>query len=237
MFRREKSNKLDNEGLRRMREAIRQRLEQEEAAAESNDATLVPTEPTYRPSGGATGGGYAYDTLTTDADYPYLGEGTGGAPAPERPFDRGEAEGATPASAAPPWRQEAPAQGTTRASPPGTTVAAGTTWSGILKSSADIRVEGAFDGEIETARTLHVAPAATVKATVRAAIVIVAGHLDGQVECSERLEVLPSGRVSGQITAGAIVVKEGAFLGGQLRMGAPEDFQGNQDRPVLQRVH
>lgn len=237
MFRREKNNKLDNEGLRRMREAIRQRLEQEEAAAESNDATLVPSEPSYRPSGGATGGGYAYDTLTTDAGYSYLGEGTGGSPAPERPFDPEGTEGATSASVTPPWRQEAPAQDRTPASPTVTTIAAGTTWSGILKSSAEIRVEGTFDGEIETARTLHVAQSATVKATVRAAIVIVAGHLDGQVECSERLEVLQSGRVSGQITAGAIVVKEGAFLGGQLRMGAPEDFQGNQDRPVLQRVH
>lgn len=236
MFRREKNNKLDNEGLRRMREAIRQRLEQEEANAEASGATSAPPEASYRPSGGATGGGYAYDTLPTETDYPYLGEGESGAPAPDATFDRDAQADASLGDPARAWRQGQAAQAPMPATPPVTTVAAGTNWNGVLKSSADIRVEGAFDGDIETARTLHIAATASVNANVRAAIVIVAGHLDGQVDCSERLEVLPSGRVSGQITAGAIVVKEGAYLGGQLRMGAPHDFQGPQDRPVLQRI-
>lgn len=236
MFRRDKNNKLDNEGLRRMREAIRQRLEQEEAAAESGAASPAPAEVTYRPSGGATGGGYAYETLATETDYSYLSEGAAGATSTDAVYERARGSDETSADPGTPWRQDAPSTPARSTAPSYTTIAAGTHWSGSLKSSADVRVEGDFDGEIETERTLHVAATATVKANVKAAIVIVAGLLDGQVDCSERLEVLPSGRVSGQITAGAIVVKEGAFLGGQLRMGSAEDFQGGQDRPMLQRI-
>ena len=116
-------------------------------------------------------------------------------------------------------------------------VAADATWNGTLRSSADIRVEGAFDGEIETEQTLHVAPAAKIDATVRATSIVVAGHLTGNIECRERLEVLPSGHISGQIQAGAIIVQEGAFLGGQLRMKSQETAdEGDPSRPMLQRV-
>ena len=47
MFRRDKNNKLDNEGLRRMREAIRQRLDEETAAAgETTQPAYPPATPT-----------------------------------------------------------------------------------------------------------------------------------------------------------------------------------------------
>lgn len=217
MFRRDKQNKLDNEGLRRMREAIRQRLEQEEAAAGTES---LPVEEAYPSTSAADESSYPYESVASDTSYSYTDTT---APVTTPPAaDEGSGWG-TPA--------------TSSATPPVTTVAAEATWSGTLKSSADIRVNGHVDGEIETEQTLHIAPAATVNATVRAATIVVAGQLDGQIDCRERLEVLPSGRVSGQITAGAIVVQEGAFLGGQLRMrGQATTDQEEQTRPMLQRV-
>ena len=225
MFRRDKNNKLDNEGLRRMREAIRQRLDEETAAAGET------TQPAYPPATPTGEGAYAYESLPAEPDYSYLREHEAGQPREE----------AQPAAATEPRADSAPpveqSEWTAPTSPASTMVAADATWNGTLRSSADIRVEGAFDGEIETEQTLHVAPAAKVDATVRATSIVVAGHLTGNIECRERLEVLPSGHISGQIQAGAIIVQEGAFLGGQLRMKSQETAdEGDPSRPMLQRV-
>ncbi|HET8628033.1 MAG TPA: polymer-forming cytoskeletal protein [Thermomicrobiales bacterium] len=226
MFRREKNSKLDNEGLRRMREAIRQRLDQEEAAS---DATAPETgaapEQDYQQPAASREGAYAYEPLPTEPAYTYPRE------TPQPPQ-----EAPAPPPPAPP-AEDAWAPAPVPAGPPVTTVAHDATWQGTLRSSADIRIEGTLTGEIVAEQTLHVAREAKVDATVQAGAIVVAGHLTGQIECRERLEVLPTGHVSGQITAGAIVVREGAYLGGQLRMrGQDTTGDGDHLRPMLQRV-
>lgn len=229
MFRREKNSKLDNEGLRRMREAIRQRLDQEEDTPDATAAEAGGAAPDqgYEPAAPAREGAYTYESLPTEPAYTYPRE------TPQPPQ---EAPATAPAAPAPP-AAEPWAAPPAPAGPPMTTVAPDATWQGTLRSSADIRVEGTLTGEIVAEKTLHVAREAKVDANVQAGAVIVAGHLTGQIDCRERLEVLPTGHVSGQITAGAIVVREGAFLGGQLRMRG-QDTTGEDDhlRPMLQRV-
>ena len=239
MFRRDKSSKLDNEGLRRMREAIRQRLEQDETTAPGTASTEQGYQP---PASGATGGSgaYTYESLSTEPDYSYSGD-AGRSNLAEVP----EAD-ATPSStptADEPWAPGA-APTSLAVAPPAprpavTTIAADATWSGTLRSTADVRIEGTFDGEVVAEGELYIAADAKVDATARAATMVVAGHLNGQVVCRDRLEILPSGRVSGQIQAGSIVVHEGAFIGGQLRMQgqeAGESTDSEQPRPMLQRV-
>jgi cytoskeletal protein CcmA (bactofilin family) len=228
MFRREKNSKLDNEGLRRMREAIRQRLDQEEGASDATapEAGAAP-EQDYQQPATSREGAYIYEPLPTEPAYTYPRETAQQpqeAPAPAPPAPEPPAEDA--------W---APAPVPT--GPPVTTVARDATWQGTLHSSADIRIEGTLTGEIVAEKTLHIALEAKVDATVQAGAVVVAGRLTGQIECRERLEVLPTGHVSGQITAGAIVVREGAFLGGQLRMrGQGATGEDDHLRPMLQRV-
>jgi cytoskeletal protein CcmA (bactofilin family) len=234
MFRRDKESKLDNEGLRRMREAIRQRLEHEEGASgdesleenpyRSTTASGGPSEP-YTPSPSYEP--LTRDPLTRDTDYSFLGSGRA---------DRGvtpvEAPPTLPRSEDETWAPAVPE------GPRVTTIAADTVWHGTLRSSAPIQIEGVFEGEIDTEQDLQIAPTARVEANVRAASIVVAGQLNGQIVCRERLEVLPSGRVSGQIDAGRFVVHEGAFLGGQVRMKPQNNASGSADdgRPMLQRV-
>ncbi|HEY8596941.1 MAG TPA: polymer-forming cytoskeletal protein [Thermomicrobiales bacterium] len=245
MFRRDKDSKetkLDNEGLRRMREAIRQRIEQEEGeqadeVAESSPyrTTLPMATPedynppptSYEPLGRESTG--------RDTEYSFLGtprqERRATPTAPTLP-DRAERQERGGEDAA--WEAVVPAEPT----PMITTVAVDTAWRGTLHSSGPIRIEGAFEGKIVAEGELQIAPEAKVEATVHAASIIVAGQLNGQINCRERLEILPSGRVSGQIDAGRFIVHEGAFLGGQVRMRTPGEraAAGEENRPVLQRV-
>jgi cytoskeletal protein CcmA (bactofilin family) len=121
------------------------------------------------------------------------------------------------------------------AGPMTSTVAADTTWRGTLRSGASIRIDGDYEGQIETEQELVVTADAKVEATVHAASITVAGQLNGQINCQGRLEILPTGRVSGQIDAGKFVVHEGAYLGGQVRMTSAANADGG-NRPMLQRV-
>lgn len=234
MFRRDKdpNPKLDSEGRRRMREAIDQRTHHEEDPYVDRDDQ---EESSYRSSLLSSSLSDSYGSIqpfdTGDGDAP---EASGFSwSRPER--------GVVPVEPPPPARsEEEPWVAPAPAAPAQTTVAADTMWRGTLRSSAPIRIEGTFEGEIDTDEALHIAANAKVDATVQARMIVVAGQLNGRVECRERLEILATGRVTGQIDAGRFVVHEGAFLGGQVRMkGATQGAAagGDEDgRPLLQRV-
>jgi cytoskeletal protein CcmA (bactofilin family) len=99
------------------------------------------------------------------------------------------------------------------------TIGEQTTVDGSFKSENSIRVRGSVQGEIESSRSIVVDNQANVNAKVTAQAVTVAGQVNGQIHCSGRVEILPSGRVIGEINAGALVMQEGAFFEGNLKMG------------------
>lgn len=251
MFRRDKDTKATDDGMRRMREAIRQRVDPDDDTPEGETSE----EPTYRsaPLGQTTSEPYTaktpYEPLsrepnprerepnprdiggmpTREPDYSFLST-----PRQERPSAPPEPPlGRQPQEEQPSWQADL-----TPPEPVSTTIAADTVWRGTLRSTASINVEGSFEGEIYTDQELHVAVDAHVEATVRANTIIIAGQLNGQISCRERLEILASGRVTGQIDAGSFIVHEGAFLGGQVRMrrAGDSDDGADSDRPMLQRV-
>jgi len=91
---------------------------------------------------------------------------------------------------------------------------------GVFKSDSGIRVHGAAKGEIESAKAVFIEENAKVAAKVTAAQIVVAGEVNGELCCSGRVEIKPSGRVTGTINAGTLVMQEGAFFDGQLKMKA-----------------
>ena len=250
MFRRDKDNKLDNEGLRRMREAIRQRLEQEGEAPNDGDETIEASYPTATaaPGGKDDYGQVApfdpdelsgYGQRGDESNYAFLTSGRQDRTLPAIAVPTIPAQVAPSAwvpTEAPSWTQTpAPQEAPAPTGPAATTIAADTVWRGTLRSSSTIQIDGTFDGQIETEQDLLISTDARVEATVHAASIVVAGQLNGQINCRERLEILPTGRVSGQIDAGRFIVHEGAYLGGQVRMtGATNADDGA--RPMLQRV-
>jgi cytoskeletal protein CcmA (bactofilin family) len=91
-------------------------------------------------------------------------------------------------------------------------------FNGTYKSDHSIRIRGTAQGEIECARAVFVEENAKVEAKVTAATITVAGEVNGELTCSGRVEIRPTGRVTGTINAGTLVMEEGAFFDGNLRM-------------------
>ena len=106
-------------------------------------------------------------------------------------------------------------------------LADGTTLTGKISGSGGVRIEGAFDGEIELDGLLVIGPTGRVTCPeVHASSVIVAGAMRGNIR-AERVEIRSSGRVWGDVITASMSTQEGAFLRGQIQMEDEISFGGD----------
>lgn len=95
---------------------------------------------------------------------------------------------------------------------------AGITWQGVLGGSGGVRIEGAFDGDIELRGMVVVDEQGRVTCDhIIAVSVVVAGSVKGNVT-AQRVEITATGRVWGDVVTTSFSTEEGAFLRGQIRM-------------------
>ncbi|HLI26977.1 MAG TPA: polymer-forming cytoskeletal protein [Chloroflexota bacterium] len=107
-----------------------------------------------------------------------------------------------------------------------TVVGRESSFDGKLRSEHSIRVQGEARGEIESKQAVYIEEGARVNAKIVAAEITIAGQVEGQLFSVGRVEIRPSGQVCGEINAAALVMQEGAFFDGQLKMknrGRPEE--------------
>ena len=102
-----------------------------------------------------------------------------------------------------------------------TTIGPTTFVDGKYRSESGVRIHGTAQGEIESAKSVFIEENAKVSAKVTAACIIVAGEVNGELHCTGRVEIRPSGRVTGTINAGTLIMQEGAFFDGNLKMRGP----------------
>jgi cytoskeletal protein CcmA (bactofilin family) len=107
---------------------------------------------------------------------------------------------------------------------------------GRLKTEGNVRVDGYFDGAIETTGNVIIGEAAKITAEIVANNVQVWGAVKGNIRAAGRLEILPSGRVWGDIDVSSLLIDEGGvFRGDRVTIGdqeEPSPFEGLQDTSV-----
>jgi cytoskeletal protein CcmA (bactofilin family) len=97
-------------------------------------------------------------------------------------------------------------------------VADGVSLRGKLNGAGGVRIEGAYDGDIELDGLLVIGPTGRVTCPqLKARHVIVAGAMRGDI-LAEKVEIRAGGRVWGDVTTAAMSTEEGAFLRGQIQM-------------------
>jgi len=111
-------------------------------------------------------------------------------------------------------------------------VADGVSLRGKLTGAGGVRIEGAYDGEIELDGLLVIGPTGRVTCPqLKARHVIVAGAMRGDI-LAEKVEIRAGGRVWGDVTTVTMSTEEGAFLRGQIQM--EEKLQLGITRPVVE---
>jgi cytoskeletal protein CcmA (bactofilin family) len=103
----------------------------------------------------------------------------------------------------------------------------GIIWNGNLSGSGGVRIEGAFEGDINLRGLLVVGETGRVTCQhLQANVVIVAGAVRGDIT-AEKIEIRSTGRVWGDVVTAAFATEEGAFLRGQIRMEEQVEIQAN----------
>ena len=102
-------------------------------------------------------------------------------------------------------------------------------WSGRLTGEGGVRIDGAFDGDIEVNGLVVVGDQGRVTCDeLRAVTVIVAGAVRGDI-MAERVEIMPTGRVWGDVVTTSFSTEEGAFMRGQIRMEEQLDLDFTEE--------
>ncbi len=104
-------------------------------------------------------------------------------------------------------------------------IADGVSLRGKLSGAGGVRIEGAFDGEINLDGLLVIGPSGRVTCKeLKAQSVIVAGAMRGNI-LAERVEIRSTGRVWGDVITTAMSTQDGAFLRGQIQMEEEVAFE------------
>jgi excisionase family DNA binding protein len=96
-----------------------------------------------------------------------------------------------------------------------------------FKDPINLRINGKFDGNLETRGNLTVGQTAIVLADIIGDNIIVGGKVKGRITAKERLTLLPTAMVEGDIYPARLNVAEGAILEGNCSM--LHDFLNTQE--------
>ena len=97
-----------------------------------------------------------------------------------------------------------------------------------FKDPVNLKINGRFEGTLDTKGNLSVGEKASVKATIQGETISIGGTVAGNVTATGRVELLASARVTGKVSCPRVVMHDGAVLHGTLEM-----VGGHSDSPWM----
>lgn len=102
-----------------------------------------------------------------------------------------------------------------------TVLGAGSVLDGKLSSDGNVRMDGAFTGELDISENVLVGQTAVITANIDATNVSVAGTVHGDIS-GGKVHLLSTAKVWGNITARSLITEDGAFIDGKISMIQPD---------------
>jgi cytoskeletal protein CcmA (bactofilin family) len=96
---------------------------------------------------------------------------------------------------------------------------------GDLSADEDLLIQGRVEGSVTHTQRLTVGPQGTVKANIRAQLIIVEGTVDGDLHAEKSVVVKDSAKVCGNIFAPSVSIVEGANFSGSIDMDGKKSAQ------------
>jgi cytoskeletal protein CcmA (bactofilin family) len=142
-------------------------------------------------------------------------------------FGRGSDDGMAPV---------APSSAPSGASSPGGLTAfidQGSEFEGKLSFKDTVRIDGRFRGEIASENTLIVGESGEIDACIRSKTIVISGQVDGDVIASTKVVLHKTGRVNGNIETPSLVMEEGSWVNGQIKMDGGSGSKGGSNlKPI-----
>jgi cytoskeletal protein CcmA (bactofilin family) len=96
---------------------------------------------------------------------------------------------------------------------------------GDLSAEEDLLIQGRIEGSITHTQRLTVGAQGTVKANIRAQLIIVEGTVDGDLQAEKSVLVKETAKICGNIFAPTVSIMEGASFSGSIDMGGKKAAQ------------
>lgn len=87
-----------------------------------------------------------------------------------------------------------------------------------FKDPVNLRINGSFEGKLDTRGNLTIGENAKVRASIHGDRIVVAGKVKGDVTATQSLSLIPPAIVEGNLATPRLSVAEGAILEGQVAM-------------------
>jgi cytoskeletal protein CcmA (bactofilin family) len=113
-----------------------------------------------------------------------------------------------------------------------TVLGANCTMEGVLRSHANVRLDGTFTGTLEIEGNVLVGETAKINADIDAKNISIAGAVRGNVS-GKKVQLLRTGRIWGDIRALALTTEEGAFIDGKITMVGHQASQADDEEPAF----
>jgi cytoskeletal protein CcmA (bactofilin family) len=93
---------------------------------------------------------------------------------------------------------------------------------GTLSFEGTVRIDGKFEGTVQTNDTLVIGETGDMQADIDVGILVCKGKLKGTVLASKKIEMHPASKITGNVKTPAVSIELGAVLDGQLNMTGRE---------------
>lgn len=100
-----------------------------------------------------------------------------------------------------------------------TVVGAQTKFKGSVNTDKPLRIDGAFEGEIQSTSLVYVTECGYLNGTVNCAEFQLVGRAEGTITCTELMEFAPTGQFKGDVTTKDIIIVKGSRLEGNCKIG------------------
>jgi len=99
-----------------------------------------------------------------------------------------------------------------------TTLGKETVFNGVMKFDESLKIEGEFDGEIDSSGFLYVENGANVVADIKVRAVVIGGVVKGNIVATDSLEMLDTGKVYGNVRTSRLRIADGVVFEGKCEM-------------------
>ena len=99
-----------------------------------------------------------------------------------------------------------------------TVIGGQTRFKGNVKTDKPIRIDGIFEGDIESTNLVLITEGGRVKGNIKCAELQLKGTGEGTANCTQLMQFAPTGSFAGDITVGSLITVPGAVFNGNCRM-------------------
>ena len=106
------------------------------------------------------------------------------------------------------------------------TIEKNTTFVGNFVSESDFRVDGTFEGSIETKGKIVIGEKGSINGTIVCNSADIAGNFTGNIQVEDLLSVESTGSVEGDVTISKLIVESGAIFNANSSMKEEKEISG-----------